>query len=344
MKGWLSVLPVVPTVTDRSCAEPCAPIPAIGWSGPVVRAFRRHPAAALGLVVGLLLLSRWLLLPVSEQLLRDPGTWAALAGQLIYTFLNVAAIAVAALPLQTLFPAIERRPKILSYEYWLDLIYWHQGLLMNALAVSAALLWISTWILSQTGGPWFPRLSELPVWQQVLLSIWLYDLVVYWRHRSEHAIGALWSFHAVHHSAQQVDVLTTLRLHPLEIAYSVLANIPVLMIGMDAEAVALGYSTYTLWNYFIHCNVRLRFNGFMKFILVTPFMHQWHHALDAEAAGKNVGVVFAWNDWIFGSAYHPIHWPARFGLNVPDSQQISQSYWRQLVYPLQYAWFTWRRQ
>lgn len=320
-----------------------APNGAVGWSGALLHAFRRRPAAVFAVVVAVLLVSRWLLLPVAEGLVRDPGRWTALAGQFIYTVLNVAAIAVVALPLQALFPAMERRPKVLSYEYWLDLIYWHQGLLMAALSVSAALLSISTWIESKAGGPWFPSLSAWPAWQQVLLSIWLYDLVVYWRHRSEHALGVLWSFHAIHHSAQQVDVLTTLRLHPLEIAYAVLTNTVVLMVGLSAEAVALGYSVYTGWNYFIHCNVRIRFNGFMKFIFVTPFMHQWHHALDEEAAGKNVGVVFAWNDWLFGTAHHPDQWPACFGLDASDSSRLPQSYWRQLVYPIQCAWAAWRK-
>ena len=141
----------------------------------------------------------------------------------------------------------------------------------------------------------------------------MYDLVVYWRHRTEHVFGALWSFHAVHHSSEQVDILTTLRLHPLEVVYASLTGAAVLLVGVEAEAAALGYAIYTCWNYFIHTNVKVRFLGVMKYVLVSPFMHQWHHALDRQAAGKNVGVVFAWNDWLFGTAYHPEHWPRDSG-------------------------------
>jgi sterol desaturase/sphingolipid hydroxylase (fatty acid hydroxylase superfamily) len=256
----------------------------------------------------------------------------------ISTSLNVAAIAIAALPLQVLLPAVQRRPKILTYEYWLDVLYWHQGVLLQLASVPAVIVMLERGAWSWAPGPWLPPLASLPLWVQVLLAIWLYDLVVYWRHRSEHVFGVLWSFHAVHHSTRQVDILTTLRLHPLELVYASITGAAVLLVGLQAEAAAVGYTVYTAWNYFIHTNVRVRFRGPLKYVLVSPFMHHWHHALDREAIGKNVGVLFAWNDWLFGTAYHPDHWPTQFGLDVPQDQRLPQSYWRQLLYPLQYGW------
>lgn len=300
--------------------------------------FLARPAFAFAVVVAMLLALRWLLVPLADMLAQETGELSGIASQLIKTSLNVAAIAAAALPFQLLAPAVQRRPKIATREYWLDVIYWHQGVLLQVLSVPAALLFVDRWMWSWASGPWFPALVSLPIWLQVLLAVWLYDLVVYWRHRTEHVFGALWSFHAVHHSAEQVDILTTLRLHPLELVYATLTGAAVLLVGLQAEATAIGYAAYTVWNYFIHTNVKVRFSGFMKYVLVSPFMHQWHHALDREAAGKNIGVVFAWNDWLFGSAYHPAHWPSRFGIDVPEAERMSQSYWWQLAYPFLYAW------
>ena len=304
----------------------------------LLSSFLARPALAFAAVVAMLFALTWLLLPLAHMLARQPGELGAIAAQIIQTSLNVAAIAMVALPFQLLAPAVQRRPKVATREYWLDVIYWHQGVLLQVVAVPSALVVLERWMWSWAPGPWLPSLASLPVWLQVLLAVWLYDLVVYWRHRTEHVFGALWSFHAVHHSAEQVDILTTLRLHPLELVYATLTGAAVLLVGLQAEATAIGYATYTVWNYFIHTNVKVRFSGFMKYVLVTPFMHQWHHALDHEAAGKNIGVVFAWNDWLFGSAYHPAHWPTRFGIDVPEAECISRSYWRQLTYPLLYAW------
>ena len=304
---------------------------------PMLRLFRARPALVFAGVLALLFLLRWLLLPVAEVLERQGGGLQVFGAQLIGTMLNVLAIAVVALPFQLLLPGVQRSPKVATREYWLDVLYWHQGLLLQMVSVPAAIVVLDRWIWSWAPGPWLPSLAALPMWLQVLLAVWLYDLVVYWRHRTEHVFGALWSFHAVHHSAEQIDILTTLRLHPLEVVYASLTGAAVLLVGLQAEATATGYAIYTCWNYFIHTNVRLRFTGVFKYLLVSPFMHQWHHALDREAVGKNVGVVFAWNDWLFGSAYHPEHWPSRFGIDAPAAQRMQQSYWRQLLYPLQYA-------
>ena len=44
------------------------------------------------------------------------------------------------------------------------------------------------------------------------------DFTQYWVHRTFHAVPALWRFHAVHHSAEQMDWLAGSRLHLVDIA------------------------------------------------------------------------------------------------------------------------------
>ncbi len=307
------------------------------WVDAMVVRMLAAPVLAVALVMALLSLSRWLLLPLLESMAHHPNILLTLGAEVISRSHLVVEIVSIALPLQLLLPAVQRRPKIGTYEYWLDVLYWHQNLLLAFVLGPTALVVLNEWVWSWTSGPWLQGLSSLPVWAQVLFAVWLTDLVVYWRHRSEHVFRPLWSFHAVHHSAEQVDVLTTLRLHPIEIVFSTVTLYVLMLVGLSVEAVAVGYGLYTWWNYFIHTNVRVRFSGVMKYVLVSPFMHQWHHALDREAMGKNVGVVFAWNDWLFGSAYHPSHWPTRFGIDAPPEDQIPQSYWQQMLYPLTYA-------
>jgi len=267
---------------------------------------------------------------------RMYGPYAPLVRELAHSMLQLAVIGLVALPFQWFLPGVRREAKYRSYEFWLDIVYWFQGLWLALISFFVAVDWLIVGI-SGGKGDWFPVLATLPFWLQVLLAVWGFDLAVYWRHRWEHRIAALWSFHAVHHTAEKVDVLTTTRLHPFELALAMLFNAAIVQLGLSAAATGLGFAIYMYYNYYIHTNVRIRFDGFMKYVLVTPFMHQWHHAKDEAAMGRNLGVVFAWNDWLFGTAHHPQHWPAEFGLSAPPGERVGQSYLRQLLYPAQMA-------
>lgn len=275
--------------------------------------------------------------PVSESLLdRWYGPYAPFMRQVALAILQTGTICAVALPFQAFFPGIIRKPKILSYEYWLDIMYWLQGFWLGL----ASFFVLGDWLILLLYGnstQWFPTLARLPFPMQVLVAIWLFDFIVYWRHRLEHNFVGLWAFHAVHHSTEKVDILTTSRLHPFELLLGMILNTAVMRSGLDPKAATLGFAIYLYYNYFIHTNVKIRFKGWLKYVFVTPFMHQWHHATDAAASGKNLGVVFAWNDWLFGTAYHPDYWPSSFGFTAPKSERVGQSYWWQMFYPLQLA-------
>lgn len=263
------------------------------------------------------------------------GPYAYIVRQIAAGLWQITIVILVVLPFQALWPAVRRRPKLYSYEYWLDIVYNCQSLWWSLLSIFVAVNWLAGAIFGNQGN-WFPQLAALPFWLQVLLAVWAYDFVVYWRHRFEHTFSALWSFHAVHHTAEKVDVLTTSRLHPLELMFGALLNAIVIRAGFHPGAAGIGFTIYLHYNYFVHTNVRIRFPGLLKYLFVSPFMHHWHHAKDEAAAGKNVGVVFAWNDWLFGTAYHPEHWPTSFGFTSPEPEQVGQSYVRQMLYPLQY--------
>jgi sterol desaturase/sphingolipid hydroxylase (fatty acid hydroxylase superfamily) len=258
-----------------------------------------------------------------------------LVAMLSRTLVQLGIVAFIAVPFQLLAPAVRRRPKILGYEFWLDLLYAFQGSWLMLVSFSAAVAWTIDAVYGE-GGPWIPALRQLPHWAQVGLAVWAFDFAVYWRHRLEHRLSVLWSIHAVHHTAENVDFLTTNRLHPFELALGALCNAAVIRLGLDPAASTVGFTIYFLYNYFIHTNVRIRFRGILRYVLVSPFLHQWHHAKDPAAMGKNVGVVFAWNDRLFGTIYDPEHWPSEFGFSAPAPEHVGQSYVRQLLYPLQY--------
>ena len=57
--------------------------------------------------------------------------------------------------------------------------------------------------------------TGLPLPLQFLLILIGADLVQYWVHRTFHEVPALWKFHAVHHSTEQMDWLAGSRTHVL---------------------------------------------------------------------------------------------------------------------------------
>jgi sterol desaturase/sphingolipid hydroxylase (fatty acid hydroxylase superfamily) len=62
-------------------------------------------------------------------------------------------------------------------------------------------------------------LPSLPIaegWASFVAAFLLFDLLRYLVHRGKHAVPFLWRFHALHHSDPDVDVTTTVRLHPIE--------------------------------------------------------------------------------------------------------------------------------
>jgi sterol desaturase/sphingolipid hydroxylase (fatty acid hydroxylase superfamily) len=76
-------------------------------------------------------------------------------------------------------------------------------------------------------------------------------------------------------------------------------------------------------------------DGPLRYLIVTPNFHHWHHSQDTEAIDRNYAAHFAFIDHLFGTAVQsPRAWPARYGVlgdYMPDG------FWAQLKFP-----FTWR--
>ena len=79
---------------------------------------------------------------------------------------------------------------------------------------------------------------------------------------------------------------------------------------------------------FIHANVRSAC-GWLERLLVTPRFHHWHHAAEPEAVDKNFAVHLPWLDRLFGTAYEPSRWPARYGIAEGEAPEgvLAQLAW-----------------
>lgn len=170
------------------------------------------------------------------------------------------------------------------------------------------------------------QLTVQHIWfvPQLLLCVLVADLAQYWTHRAYHEIPYFWRYHSVHHSAKTMDWLAGSRQHMLELVVTrVCVVAPLFVLGfsegvMNAYIIIVGFQAV-----FNHANVHLPW-GPLKYVIVTPDFHHWHHSQDTEAIDRNYAAHFAFLDYLFGTAVKvPADkpFPARYGVvgdYVPD--------------------------
>ena len=177
--------------------------------------------------------------------------------------------------------------------------------------------------------------QDLPFPIALFLIILVADLVQYWTHRAYHEVPTLWRLHAVHHSVKSMDWLAGSRQHILELIITrTLVLAPIFVLGFSKEVIDAYIVVVGVQAVFNHANVSVRL-GPLRYLIVTPNFHHWHHSQDQEALDKNYAAHFAFLDHLFGTAVQSDRkWPEHYGVlgdYVPDG------FLRQLHFP-----FTWK--
>ncbi|GAA0248357.1 sterol desaturase family protein [Rhodanobacter caeni] len=157
--------------------------------------------------------------------------------------------------------------------------------------------------------------QHIPFLPQLLLCVLVADLAQYWTHRAYHEVPFLWRFHAVHHSVKTMDWLAGSRQHMLELIFTRVCVLAPLYILGFSEAVMNGYILIVGFQaVFNHANVHLPW-GPLKYLVVTPDFHHWHHASDDEAIDRNYAAHYAFLDYLFGTAVKSKNqFPERYGV------------------------------
>jgi sterol desaturase/sphingolipid hydroxylase (fatty acid hydroxylase superfamily) len=170
--------------------------------------------------------------------------------------------------------------------------------LMTLLSVGAATLigGHAQWIELRPAQNW-------PGWLLVPVTIVAMDAANWLAHYADHRFDALWRFHALHHSQEELSVLTSFRAHPLmHTTGFLLASIPVVVL-MPARAIdPLLITAYVCVGTLQHANLRWTFGPIGR-VLVSPAYHRLHHAADIQDA--NLGVVLTIWDVLAGRARFP---------------------------------------
>jgi len=178
-------------------------------------------------------------------------------------------------------------------------------------------------------------IAGLPFWAGLPLCILVADLAQYWTHRAYHEVPLLWRLHAVHHSTKHMDWMAGSRQHILETLITrTLVLGPIFLLGFSKEVIDAYIIVVGFQAVFNHANVSVRL-GPLRYLIVTPNFHHWHHSQDQEALDRNYAAHYAFLDHLFGTAVNsPKAWPERYGVL---GDYVPKGFLRQLAFP-----FTWK--
>src|SRR5499427_7725759 len=170
--------------------------------------------------------------------------------------------------------------------------------LMTLLSVGASALIVSHagWIELRAAAHW-------PGWLVVPLTVVAMDGANWLAHYADHRLGLLWRFHALHHSQEELSVLTSFRAHPLmHTTGFLLATIPVVALMPARPIDPVLITVYVCIGTLQHANLRWTF-GPVGRVIVSPAYHRLHHAPDTQRV--NLGVVLTIWDVLAGRARFP---------------------------------------
>jgi sterol desaturase/sphingolipid hydroxylase (fatty acid hydroxylase superfamily) len=199
-----------------------------------------------------------------------------------------------------------------------------------AIAPFMTLLSVGSAVMLRSHAGWLQATwtAGWPRWTVVVAALLAMDLCNWLAHIGDHRIGALWRIHALHHSQEELSVLTSFRAHPLMHTNGfLLATVPVLLISGAHPLAPVLITVYVCLGTLPHTNVRWSY-GPLGRVLVSPAYHRLHHAVDGRQEA-NLGVVLTVWDVLAGMARFPQKGapPCRTGLAdraVPVEQADAQ--------------------
>jgi sterol desaturase/sphingolipid hydroxylase (fatty acid hydroxylase superfamily) len=168
----------------------------------------------------------------------------------------------------------------------------------------------------------FGPIAQLPGWGQFLCAFLLGDFLLYWIHRWFHG-KSLWRFHAVHHSSEKLDWLSSVRGHPVnDILANAMLFFPFLLLGFGPGAAAGAGPALGVFALLGHADVEWDWGPF-RHVVTSPVYHRWHHSKDPAAIDKNFASFLPLWDILFGTHYMPKdRKPEDFGIHEPVDHSV----------------------
>jgi sterol desaturase/sphingolipid hydroxylase (fatty acid hydroxylase superfamily) len=143
-----------------------------------------------------------------------------------------------------------------------------------------------------------------PTWLLVPVTLVAMDAANWLAHLADHTIAPLWRLHTIHHSQEELSVLTSFRAHPLmhTTGFFISTAAALAMMGDRSLAPAL-ITGYVCLGTLPHANVGWTFGPLGK-VIVSPAYHRRHHSAEGEH-DVNLAVVLPVWDMLAGRARFP---------------------------------------
>jgi sterol desaturase/sphingolipid hydroxylase (fatty acid hydroxylase superfamily) len=258
----------------------------------------------------------------------DPRYWAFL---------------VALSALQWLFPARRDQRAPTSIELSADVVWFVMASAMQVTVVALVLAGLTVADTQLVGGWSLDLQPRLGIWGLSVFAFVVADLLAWVAHWVHHMVPTLWSFHAVHHSQVNLNVLSDNRQHIGEtIVTAILVFVPSQLLGLNADAAGTLAFLTVLWGVVIHANIRTDL-GPLRWLLISPQAHRVHHSDLPQHYNTNFGSVFSVWDHIAGTMYSGTDEYPTTGIDdraFPLEQgrdarpwRLAGVWWRQTVYP-----------
>jgi sterol desaturase/sphingolipid hydroxylase (fatty acid hydroxylase superfamily) len=275
---------------DRIAAGEPPPVPAVLWQRLCLSSFA---------LAGMTAFIVWV--AVADLLRQGNFDTVLSAGRAELAAPLLVALVVATGICERIWPA-ERRP-VLARGHVQDACY----LALHAIVVIPLMTLLSVGAAALISGHahWIELRSteHWPAWLLVPVTIVAMDAANWLAHYADHRLDALWRFHALHHSQEELSVLTSFRAHPLmHTTGFVLATIPVVALMPTRPIAPVLITIYVCIGTLQHANLRWTF-GPLGRMIVSPAYHRLHHAADTQ--DLNLGVVLTIWDVLAGRARFP---------------------------------------
>jgi sterol desaturase/sphingolipid hydroxylase (fatty acid hydroxylase superfamily) len=224
--------------------------------------------------------------------------WGGTSFAASMTGLRVIAVGPISLVVIGIFLIVERmrpaqRRPLFARGYRQDLLYTVLNATITVPLVTA--LSLSFAVAARRSIPWVvvPRIGLLPRWLVIAMILVTMDGCNWLAHFANHRVRALWRFHELHHSQEDMSVLTVFRTHPLVHVSYLVALVPAIVLLANGAVPTILLVVYAAILAFEHSNTNLGF-GPLERLFVSPNYHRIHHKLDGP---QDVNLGFALTIW-----------------------------------------------
>jgi sterol desaturase/sphingolipid hydroxylase (fatty acid hydroxylase superfamily) len=271
------------------------------------------PACSLAALAATLIVIGWL------------SRWGGSSFAASMTSLRVVVVGPATLVILGIFLVIERlrpaqRRPIFARGYRQDLLY----TVLNATLVAPLVvaLSLSFALVVKRSLPWIvmPHLGAAPKWGVIALIFVAMDFCNWLAHFANHRVRVMWRFHELHHSQEDMSVLTVFRTHPLVHVSYLIALIPGVVLLANGAVPTTLLVVYGAVLAFEHSNTNMGF-GPLERVFVSPNYHRIHHQLTGP---QDVNLGFALTVWdqFFHRAIFPTDQTIRADTGLPGRPLI----------------------